>query len=210
MICFNLERWRMLREASALPGPLDEEFAKLIACYSEPQRRYHNAHHIDDCLQEFDSVREKALWPASVEYAIWLHDVVYDPHANDNEEQSARFATECLKATEDLAARVSDLILATKTHKPGITPDAALLIDIDLSILGKSRERFAEYEKGIRDEYSWVPTSVYCEKRGDILRAFLQRDRIFTTPFFFDRYEVEARTNLANSIVKLDHQREGE
>ena len=179
-------------------------FDDLLTRYSEHQRHYHNALHIDECLREFDLVRAQALDPAALEFAIWFHDVIYDPRASDNEEQSARFAVESLKgARDDLDARVSDLVLTTTTHLPGSIPDAASLIDIDLSILGKPAKRFDEYEAAIREEYSWVSMNVYCEKRAAILQSFLQRDRIFRTPFFFDRYEVQARQNLANSIGKL-------
>ena len=183
-------------------------FDDLLTRYSEQRRHYHNALHIDECLRECDLVRAQALDPAALEFAIWFHDVIYDPRASDNEEQSARFAAESLKgARDDLDARVSDLVLTTKTHLPGSIPDAALLIDIDLSILGKPAKRFDEYEAAIREEYSWVSMNVYCEKRAAILQSFLQRDRIFRTPFFFDRYEVQARQNLANSIGKLSKER---
>lgn len=81
---------------------------------------------------------------------------------------------------------------------------ARLLIDIDLSILGKSAERFAEYEVGIRKEYAWVPINVSRERRSEILRGFLNRNRIYTTKFFYDRYETCARRNISTLISDLD------
>ena len=211
MKAFDESRWQALWTTVSARAVRACSFKDLLARYSEPQRHYHNAQHIDECLREFDLVRAQALDPAALEFAIWFHDVIYDPRASDNEEQSARFATESLKgARDDLDARVSDLVLTTKTHLPGSIPDAALLIDIDLSILGKPAKRFDEYEAAIREEYSWVSISVYCEKRAAILRAFLQRDRIFTTQFFHDRYEFHARQNLANSVAKLSQQAKSE
>ena len=45
---------------------------------------------------EFDRIRELCEAPDEVEFAIWLHDVVYDPHASDNEEMSATITGEIL------------------------------------------------------------------------------------------------------------------
>jgi len=205
MECFNLARWQKLIATASLPGPVDAGYEDLCARYSEPQRHYHTAQHIDECLRELDAGHAKPSHPLELEFAIWFHDAVYDPHATDNEEESSRLAHQYLEAADPaLRQLVSHLVLTTKHHVPGDTPDAALLIDIDLSILGKSPERFADYEKGIRDEYSWVPINVYCEKRAAILRRFLQRPRIFATPAFYDLYEAAARTNLTTSIAALE------
>jgi predicted metal-dependent HD superfamily phosphohydrolase len=81
--------------------------------------------------------------------------------------------------------------------------DAALLIDIDLSILAKPAERVAEYEVGIHQEYAWVPMDVYCARRAEILRGFLNRERIYTTNSFHDRCEAIARRNIAKLISDL-------
>lgn len=203
MYALDRERWERLR-SNGLRSNLRCLFEELSRRYSEPHRHYHNARHIDECLQEFDAVRGEAVNPLALELAIWFHDVVYDPRASDNEERSAGYAVECLQqARNDLARQVSDLILTTKTHLPGIVRDAALLIDIDLSILGRSAERFAQFEDGIRQEYAWVPHNVYCEKRAEILRGFLKREQIYITKTIHDRYEKVARENISRLITRL-------
>ena len=82
-------------------------------------------------------------------------------------------------------------------------PDAPLLVDVDLSILGKSEERFWEYEAQISREYDWVPESMFATNRAEILERFLARQRIYSTKQFYDRYEREARANVQASVQKL-------
>ncbi len=198
-------RWQALCATADVRSSPVERFDHLARHYSEPQRAYHNTRHIDECLAEFDSVRADAAHPIALELAIWFHDVIYDPRANDNEEQSAAFSTlQLQEISDDLARHVSDLILATKTHLPGEVQDAELLIDIDLSILGKPAPRFAEYEAAIRSEYAWVPNNIYSVKRREILRAFLNRGRIYITKVFHDHYETAARQNISELIAELE------
>src|SRR5690606_13700223 len=51
-------------------------------------------------LAEFDSVRAVVQHPATVEAALWFHDVVYDPRSPTNEEDSAGVAVGCLNQAE--------------------------------------------------------------------------------------------------------------
>jgi predicted metal-dependent HD superfamily phosphohydrolase len=206
MIHFNPERWNSLCSSAAFYSTPENCFEDLQHRYAEAHRHYHNSLHIDECLQEFDRARADAQNPVALEFAIWFHDVVYDPRRSDNEERSAEFAEKWLKTPDDLARRIRELILVTKTHLPGAVPDAALLIDIDLSIFGKSERRFSEYENGIRSEYAWVAENVYREKRVAILHQFLKRERIYNTDAFFDLYEIPARRNISNSIAAMQTQ----
>jgi len=149
--------------------------------YSEPHRHYHNCQHIADCLHEFDQVRQLATAPLAVELAIWFHDAVCDPHAADNEERSAELAKDWMGkfgATAALTGSVWQLILATKNHDAWLHPDAPLLMDVDLSILGQAAEKFLKYEAQIRMEYEWVPENIFATKRAEILERFLARKRI--------------------------------
>jgi len=177
-----------------------------VSAYSEPHRHYHNQQHISECLAEFDGARQLAQKPDAVEFALWFHDVIYDPRAGDNEEKSAALANRCLveaKVEPGLAEIVSRLVMATKTHSTDADPDAAVMVDVDLSILGQAEERFWEYEDQIRQEYAWVPNSLFGSKRAEILEQFLARPRIYASDWFHGKYEQTARRNLELSINKL-------
>jgi predicted metal-dependent HD superfamily phosphohydrolase/GNAT superfamily N-acetyltransferase len=187
-------------------GDPEPVYQELVSRYSEPQRHYHNLHHIAQCLNEFDSARHFANEPVAVELAIWFHDAIYDTHAADNEVRSADVAKQRIDeagGNAELSKSVAALVLATKAHDPSLHPDAPLLVDVDLSILGQAKERFEEYETQIRNEYEWVPQATFAEKRAEILERFLARRRIYSTEPFFSKYESQARTNLMDSVRKL-------
>ena len=182
----------------------------LVARYAEPQRAYHTLQHLGECLREFDLAKTKGRMSNAdaVEMALWMHDAVYNPKANDNEERSAVLAHELLNASSVDATFISEverLILATKTHLSQATDDSGWMVDIDLAILGQPPARFREYEDQIWQEYSWVPRSIYKQKRAEVLECFLNRDRLFVTEYFHDRYEAPARENLAHITATLRH-----
>jgi len=199
------ERWIACWQSVAGRGDPHGWHARLALFYGEPHRHYHNGQHIAECLAEFDSARHLAQQPTAVELALWFHDAVYEPKAGDNEEQSAAMARSCLETAgaSSLAATVDNLVMATKTHSPEAGPDAALVVDVDLSIFGQGEQRFAEYEKQIREEYRRVPKLIFNFKRAEILESFLARNRIYATDFFATKYEQQARRNLERSIRQL-------
>ena len=199
------DRWLRLWQVAGASGDGAPWYERLTRAYAEPQRHYHAQQHIAECLAELDGARHLAQQPAAVEFALWFHDAVYDPKAGDNEEQSAAMARNCLETggPSKLAATVSDLVMATKSHSTEAGPDAALMVDVDLSILGKGEQRFAEYEAQIREEYRSVPKLIFNFKRAEILERFLARSRIYATDFFATKYEQQARRNLAGSIRQL-------
>mgnify|MGYP001593408659 CR=1 FL=1 len=177
-----------------------------LIIYSGPNRAYHNLNHIKECLDEFETSKHLAEKPDELEMAIWYHDIIYDTEKKDNEEESAKFAYDIcksIKLSKIFAQRVHDLILFTKHNKLPDIIDGKLIIDIDLSILGKPSERFNEYEKSIRKEYSWVSEQYFRDGRSSILQGFLDRPSIYLTEFFQKKYESSARKNLANSIKNL-------
>jgi hypothetical protein len=125
-------------------------FEALAARYAEPHRAYHTLQHLQECFAALDPVAGEAEHLAEVRLALWFHDAIYDTHAHDNEEASARWASDSLAeggADRAAAERVRALILATKHDALPAAGDAQLLVDIDLSILGASDARFVEYEE---------------------------------------------------------------
>lgn len=185
------------------PGLHDQ----LIAAYQEPQRHYHSLQHLSECLAHFAAVRGQAQHPGEVALALWFHDAVYDVKGSANERQSADWAVRELQAAGAGAAvlgRVERLIMATQhgaAEPDAGEPDQQLLVDIDLSILGAAPERFAEYDRQVRAEYAWVPGIVYRMKRKAVLKSFLARPHIYGTAHFQQRYEAQARRNLALAVA---------
>ncbi len=192
------------RDLDLVPPPA--LFEALRARYAEPHRAYHTAQHIDECLAQFDRARDRCQRPAEVELAIWFHDAIYDTREGGNEERSAEWAVRELDAagaSRTVSDSVQSLILATRHDAVPTGHDAQLLIDIDLSILGASRDRFLEYETQIRSEYAWVPDEVFRHERAKLLRRFLSRPSIYATDLFRDMLEENARRNLAFSLERL-------
>jgi predicted metal-dependent HD superfamily phosphohydrolase len=198
-------RWETLwQQISPEKARGDALFTELIDCYSEPHRAYHNLQHIADCLKQFDHVCATAQSALLLELAIWSHDVLYDPHAKDNEAKSAQWIVERLPAGSLLdTTTLTQLIIATEHKTPPETPDAQLLVDIDLSILGSTQARFDAYERQIREEYAFVPDDKFRTGRTAVLQHFLARSPIYNTSFFYDTYEEVARENIERSLRKL-------
>lgn len=191
--------WQRAWAGIGAVGEGDALFAQLMAAYAEPQRHYHTLQHLGECLALFDDARTLAAHPAEVELALWFHDAIYDIRGHDNERRSADWARDALRdagAPTDAAQRVHDLVMATRHTAVPSGRDEQLLVDIDLSILGAARARFDEYEQQIRKEYAYVPGFLFRRKRREILKGFLDRPAIYSTPHFHDMLEARARDNL--------------
>ena len=185
--------------------------AELSALYRTADRHYHGIAHIEALLRLLDEHRAAFSDPEAVEAAIWFHDAIYDSRAKDNEAQSAVLAAEKLdgRTNAQRIGRIVAMIEATATHTvPALDPtparrDAALLLDMDLSILGAAPPVFDAYEAAVRREYAWVDEPLWVAGRGAVLKTFVERDHIFHTEIFRDRLERQARENLKRSIEAL-------
>ena len=182
------------------------EFRRLTRAWRSFGRHYHTLVHLGACLEEFDGARHLATAAAEVELALWFHDAVYRSWRNDNELRSAEWATRFLLANgadAQVATRVRDLVLAT-AHVAGTSGgDAALVVDVDLSILGQPPDIYDGFERNVRREYWWVPSRRFVTARCAILGSFLERSSIYHLPHFRDRYEAQARSNLERALRAL-------
>ncbi len=177
-------------------SPRDGLFAEVGGRYLEPHRAYHTLRHLEECFALFGAARPLCAHPGEVGLALWLHDAVYQPKARDSEEASARWAGKILRdagAPSEVVARVQELILSTKHDAMPATPDARVLVDIDLAILGAEPARFGEYETEVRKEYAHVPDVLFRFRRAKVLKQFLARSFIYSTPQFRERFEARAR-----------------
>lgn len=173
-----------------------------LRSYADNGLAYHNLDHIEDCLNQFDERREEAHDPLALELAIWFHDLVYDPQAPDNEEQSALLASGFLTRCP-IRDSVAELILTTRHTAPPVTRDGELLCDIDLSILASTPDRYHRYAGAIRQEYSFVPDSEYQSGRVAVLETFLDRPAIFHLDNSRRLFESPARQNIQSEIIRL-------
>ena len=156
---------------------INKIFDRLVAAYCEPHRKRHTLEHILECLREFDSARNITENQNAVEMAIWFHDFVYD--------------------TSEELAKFNEPIKVCKLM------DVRVLIDVDLSSLGKPWSEFREDSRAVREEYNHVPEAVFREKRAEILQGFLDRPRIYFTDYFYEKNEAQARENLKRAIEEL-------
>jgi predicted metal-dependent HD superfamily phosphohydrolase len=198
-------RWASLGGRLGVSGPWAEEGERLLDAWSEPHRAYHTLAHLSACLDELDRVRDLAREPGLLELALWFHDARYDPLAHDNEARSAAWASRFADAVglSRHADRLSALVLATRHDALPTDPDMALLVDVDLSILGQPPAVFDAYEREVRREYAQVPDALFAAGRGRILASLLARPALYQTPAMAERYEAVARANLQRALGAL-------
>lgn len=198
--------WAAAWAAIGARGTGDQMRDRLLAAWSEPQRRYHTLQHLEECLWLFEAHAGLADQPGEVALALWFHDAVYEVRAADNEARSAHWAATALAEAgvpAECCARVHELVMATRHDVAPASPDQALLVDIDLSILGAAPERFDEYEVQVRQEYAWVPGPLFRRKRREILAGFLARPAIYSTRALHEALEAQARSNLQRALARL-------
>ncbi len=202
------EKWNRLWEEINAKNDPEKYYNMILEHYWEPHRKYHSLVHIGQCLDEFEIEEKKvglARVPEAVEFAIWFHDIIYGPKSKTNEENSAKIARkvcENVGISQDFTKNVEKLILYTKHKKIPSKDDidARLIMDVDLSKLGASPSIFRNYTKKIREEYSHMSDEEFRKMIEDGVGKFLERDSIYLTDYFKEKYEERARKNLEKLI----------
>jgi predicted metal-dependent HD superfamily phosphohydrolase len=181
----------------------------LLARHREPHRRYHTAVHVMWVLRHVDEVVTDDIDAPAVRAAALFHDVIYDPRSATNEVDSARLAAGALASLDWPPVRydrVGVLIEGTAGHDTAVArgdPEAAVLFDADLAILGSSPAEYQAYVTGVRAEYAHVDDAGWRSGRATVLRTFLDRQQIYVTPTMRAARERRARANLAAELAAL-------
>jgi predicted metal-dependent HD superfamily phosphohydrolase len=208
---YLFQSWqRSLQSFRVNQAKAQNAFTEIVQAYSGPSRSYHTLKHINHVLSTIQCLQDQVQALEIVQLAAWFHDIVYDTHTQDNEEQSAHYAGEVLRSLDissDAIAAVQRLIWMTKHHQaPADDVDAQILLDADLAILGANLSDYQAYAQAIRQEYIWVPEARYLVGRQQVLETFLQRDRIYFTTLMFETAEQSSRANLTAEIQLLQTQ----
>lgn len=180
-----------------------EIFNRVIGCYSESHRDYHNLRHIREMLDCLQNYKAAILDYPMVYISCLYHDIVYDTHASDNEEKSVEFLEKDFAGflSKEQINTCKEFIIGTKTHQYLQNNfDSKIFLDSDLLILGREQNRYIEYMDSIRKEYEWVEKELYKKERAKVMQKFLDRERIYFTNEIFETCEKQARENIRFEI----------
>ena len=185
---------------------LEKLWAEIKFSYGSSKRHYHNLYHLDSVIKELSIVREQINDWHTLVFSVAYHDIIYDAVKKDNEERSAslsytRLTQLGLPELQKEKCRLQ--ILATKNHNINVEEDTNYFTDADLSILGADPSDYLKYCEQIRKEYKLFPDFLYKPGRKKVLSHFLEMKSIFKTKFFQDKFEANARTNIANELALL-------
>ncbi|MGE6220581.1 HD domain-containing protein [Nubsella zeaxanthinifaciens] len=187
-------------------GLTNELWTEIEKNYTSKKRHYHTLLHLDTILIQLTEVKKEIQNWETILFTLYYHDIIYNPLKSDNEEKSAELAEKRMKQVLvpiDIIELCKQQILATKSHIKSTDSDTNYFTDADLSVLGQSWEKYSDYYKNVRKEYSIYPDFVYNPGRKKVLNHFLTMDRIFKTDFFYDKFERQAKHNLQMEIELL-------
>ena len=186
----------------------DSVFTRAREAYDSPVRAYHNWLHVQACVAQIPSF--VCDHPRRVFLALVFHDAIYTAGRTDNEAKSAELARALLggcTSRPELDA-IDRMIRATSNHHAHTAStdrDLAVMLDIDLSILGASREAYARYAHAIHEEF--VPSATTDAQfrigRLEFLERTLASPRLFITSEASRRWDARARANMAWEIDSL-------
>ncbi len=183
-----------------------ELFSEIQGYYEGPGRYYHTLKHLDNLVAELLPVKDLVSNWETVMFSIAYHDVIYNSGEKDNELKSAVVAVERLSRlgiAETAISKCKEQILATSTHKRTPDPDTNFFLDADLSILGYPRHAYKFYTEQVRKEYQRTPPELYHKGRQSFLVDMLNRDNIFITSYFVEKYDVTARENILDELESI-------
>lgn len=186
-------RWQRVASTWGAPAEIvDAVYRDVITRYGEPHRHYHTLEHIAEVLAVVDAL-DGGL---EVEWAAWLHDVIYDVQAADSEARSAGYAGEVLaqlRAPDDVISEVQRLIELSATHAvAGGDKRGAVFVEADLAILSSDPERYDRYVRDVRAEYAHVDDAAWRSGRRAVLESLVSRVD-----------DERSRSNLARELATL-------
>lgn len=181
----------------------EQIWTQLQERYTEGSRFYHNLDHIMAMLEFVSfSVRAGIVLqdPAAVEWAVWMHDLVYTPCSSTNEAQSAEVAGQLLSAAglpPATVQKVQRYIVATSDHHH-VDADGDVVVDAGLSILGAPLQRYVDYAVAVRKECAHLTDEQYTQQRARFLKGLLDREQLFLTDIGKSACEAAARANMSH------------
>jgi predicted metal-dependent HD superfamily phosphohydrolase len=158
---------------------------------------------------EFDKVRAKLQHPELVEFAIFLHDIIYVIGRKDNELKSAKVAKEWLRimgADALTIRRVVRLITVATKHpkspKARLTSDEKYMSDFDLYGFSLSWDTVLGQTRDVRREFSKFSDDDFRKGNGDFIMSMM-RQPVYQTEHY-KQYEKYAKDNMFMIMKNMD------
>lgn len=173
--------------------------------YSAESRYYHNLNHINNMISELNNVILDVRDLDSLMFSIYYHDIIFDTSKFDNEHRSAMFFKERIGLTGfQYIEKCVEQIEQTKKHEWSKDNDINVLLDLDLTIFGKSKMEYQGYCQSIRKEYCEYSETEFNNGRRKVLTKLLKVPSIYKTDYFKAAYEEKARINLTQELKLLN------
>ncbi|MCU0352570.1 MAG: adenylyltransferase/cytidyltransferase family protein [Cytophagales bacterium] len=132
---------------------------RLHYSWTEPHRFYHTEQHLSFLVNRIEQGDFRGDDLDKMLLTAFFHDVVYDPTAQDNEEQSAEVLRETTQHA--VVAEVTEMILDTKTHRPR-TELSRRFVELDMAVVSESDfAGLLEWERAVFKEFQYVDYSLY-------------------------------------------------
>ncbi len=132
---------------------------RLQYSWNEPHRYYHTEKHLAFLIDKIEKSPLSETDKDKLRLVAFFHDVVYDPTAHTNEEESAEVLRETTQ--HEIVTEVADMILDTKTHQPR-TELSRQFVEWDMAVVSESDyTQLLEWERGVFKEYQFVDYTLY-------------------------------------------------
>jgi predicted metal-dependent HD superfamily phosphohydrolase len=186
----------------------EQVWQKLRSHYQEPHRHYHTLEHIAHCLGQLDLASDHVDEFSATEMAIWFHDIIYHYGAKDNEILSVAYFKEVagVAMSAHFIDRVSEFIIATQ--HTGAAGDSAIayMVDIDLSGFGLPWDEYLADSLSLRYEAEGVNEEQYYMGKLRFLTELQRWPSLYQSPFFQNRLEASAQSNITRYINDIRQQ----
>lgn len=166
---------------------------------------YHNYKHTFETVAEAQDLGQLSNLPPDrmedLMLAAWFHDTGYIETYEGHEKESIRIATEWLEEKQfpqERIDRISSIIMATKHNHEPDTPDQELMVDADLSNIGK--ETFFATAELLRVEWEIFQDKFYTDREWEQF----QMDFLLSTTF----HTIQAQRKFAAQLgLNIQEQR---
>jgi predicted metal-dependent HD superfamily phosphohydrolase len=168
---------------------------------------YHNYRHTFETANEARQLGDMyKLSPEELqdlELAAWFHDTGYVTKYDGHEEESVRFATSWLQEKQypaERIARISDCIMATKHTTTPTTLLQEILVDADMSNIG--RDTFFATAELLRVEWEIFKDKFFTDQEW----AQFQMEFLLSTTFYTDQAQHKFAEQLGLNIQEQRNQ----